>query len=338
MMRIVLDAMGTDARPAPDIAGGVLAAQEYTDTTIVLVGQEDAIRHELDKQGVALPKNVEIVHAEEEVQMTDKPSVVVKAKPLSSMHVGMNLVRDGLADAFVTMGNTGAAHAIATLKTLRRIPGVHRPALTTLYAVNGQDIIFLDIGANADVKVEWLEQFAVMGCAYAETALGKRNPRVATLCNGEEEGKGNQLTKDAQLRLQHAKLNYVGHIEPKEILSGKADVVVMDGFVGNIFLKTFESSISYFASLIRAEVGKRWLYKLGGLLLRPAFKTLRAKLDTGEVGGAPLLGVNGVVIIGHGGGDAYAVKNAINQARRAIKGKSLEAIRARFAQTTTTQE
>ncbi len=328
-MRIVLDVMGTDKRPVPDIEGGLLAARAYPDTTIIMVGDETVIQNELSKHNTS-GLAIEVVHASEEIHMDDTPSLIIKTKLNSSMHIGMNLVKNGLADGFVTMGNTGAAHAIATLKTLRRISGVYRPALTTLFSANGQDVIFLDIGANSDVKVDWLEQFAIMGCVYAETALGKKNPRVATLSNGEEEGKGNQLTKDAQTRLQKSSLNYIGHIEPKEILSGKVDVVVMDGFVGNIFIKTFEGSISYFTSLMRQEVGKSLLYQVGALLLRGAFRTIRAKLDTGEIGGAPLLGVDGVVIIGHGGGDANAVKNAVNQARRAISGKTIQAIKARF--------
>jgi phosphate acyltransferase len=325
-MRIVVDAMGTDARPVPDIAGGLLATQAYKDT-IIFVGNEKIIKAELAKHSYQASL-IEVVDASEEITMNDKPSLVLSSKPSSSMHIGMNLVKNGQADAFVTMGNTGAAHAIATLKTLRRIQGIARPALTTIYKVNGRNMIFLDIGANADAKVEWIEQFALMGSIYAQTALNIANPRIGTLSNGEEEGKGNQLTKESQERLRHSmfKLNYIGHIEPKEILLNKADVIVMDGFVGNIFLKTFEGSISYFGDLIRAEIMSNFIYQIGALLLRNAFKTLRTKLDTREIGGAPLLGVNGVVIIGHGGGDAISVKNAINQARLAVKGETIKGI------------
>lgn len=330
-MRIALDAMGSDHRPTPDVAGAVLAAKEYGDT-IILVGDESTVRAELAKHRTSgLP--IEVVHASDTIAMDDKPSYVVSHKPCSSIHVGLSLVKNGQADAFVTMGNTGATHAIATLKTLRRIPGVLRPALTAIYGIDGHDMIFLDIGANADVKAEYIEQFALMGSLYAKTALHIDNPRVGTLSNGEEEGKGNALTKESQERLRssHFDINYVGHIEPKEILLNRCDVVVMDGFVGNIFLKTFEGSMSYMAQLIRKEVERSIVYQLGALLMRGAFKSLRRKLDTREIGGAPLLGVNGVVIIGHGGADAVAVKNAINQARRAVIGRSIQAMTEQFA-------
>ena len=324
-MRIVLDAMGTDDRPVPDVEGAVLAAREYG-VTIILTGDEKAIRTELAKYDTAGLK-IEVRHAEEEILMTDKPSAVMKSKPLSSIHLGMNIVRDGQADAFVTMGNTGAAHAIATLSTLRRIPGVKRPALTAIYPVWGQEIIMLDVGANADSKTEWLEQFAVMGSIYAEKALSRKNPRVATLSNGEEEGKGNELVRELQTRLQTANINYVGHIEPKEMLKAEADVIVMDGFVGNILIKSVEAAFSYLTDILRKEIRNDVLSTLGGLAARPAFRRTRNRMDPSLVGGAPLLGVNGVVIIGHGGSDGFAVKNAIKQAMRAVDGNVIEAIR-----------
>lgn len=334
-MRIALDAMGTDNRPTPDIAGGILAAREYGDT-IIFVGDEGRIKQELLKHDTS-NLSLEIVHASQEVMMHDKPRAVASAKSDSSIHVGLKLIKSGSVDAFVSMGNTGAVHMVATVRVLRPIAGVERPALTTLYAVDGRNTIFLDIGANADVKVDAMEQFAIMGSIYARTALKIQNPRVATLSNGEEEGKGNKLTQETQERLKETSLNYIGHIEPKEILDGKADVIVMDGFVGNIFLKTFEASIRYFTKLIRDEVNTSLVHKLGALLMRGAFGKIRKKLDTGEIGGAPLLGVNGVVIIGHGGADENAVKNAINQARRAVIGKTTEAIQQHFAQSKQTK-
>jgi len=330
-MRIVLDAMGSDQRPVPDVAGAVLAAEEYRDT-IILVGDEPTVASELAKHRTrGLP--IEIVHAPEQIAMDEKPSYAVSHKTSSSIHVGLSLVKTGAADGFVTMGNTGATHAIATLKTLRRIPGVLRPALTAIYGIDGHDMIFLDIGANADVKAEYIEQFALMGSLYAQTALKIPSPRVGTLSNGEEEGKGNNLTRESQERLRASvfDINYIGHIEPKEILLNRCDVVVMDGFVGNIFLKTFEGSMSYMSQLIRKEINRSPLYQIGALMLRGAFKAVRRRLDTREIGGAPLLGVNGVVIIGHGGADAISVKNAINQARRAIAGGSIQAMTEQFA-------
>jgi glycerol-3-phosphate acyltransferase PlsX len=330
-MRIVLDAMGTDERPVPDVEGAVLAAREYG-ATIILTGDEKSIQAELKKHNTT-GLNIEVYHAEEQVMMTDKPSLVMKTKPQSSIHVGMNLVRDGKADAFVTMGNTGAAHAIATLSTLRRIPGVKRPALTAIYPVRGHEVILLDIGANADSKVEWLEQFAVMGSIYAAKVFSRSNPRVATLSNGEEEGKGNQLIKDVQERLQAMTINYIGHIEPKEMLKGSADVVVMDGFVGNILIKSVEAAFSYLTDILREEIRGDLLSTMGGLLARPAFRRTRNLIDPRDVGGAPLLGVNGVVIIGHGGSDSFMVKNAVKQAIRAVKGNIVEEIRKGLEQT-----
>lgn len=324
-MRIVLDAMGTDARPTPDVEGAVLAAREYG-ATIILTGNEQAIRAELNKFDTS-NLNIEIHHAEEQILMNEKPSLVMKSKPSSSIHLGMNLVKDGHGDAFVTMGNTGAAHAIATLSTLRRIPSVKRPALTAIYPIWGQETILLDIGANADSRTDWMEQFAVMGSIYAEKALARENPRVATMSNGEEEGKGNQLVREVQSRLKASNLNYIGHIEPKEMLRGTADVVVMDGFVGNIFIKSVEAAFSYLTDLLREEIRNDILSTMGGAMARPAFRRTRDRMDPRGVGGAPLLGVNGVVIIGHGDSDSFAVKNAIKQAIRAVDGNVVEEIK-----------
>lgn len=327
-MRIVLDAMGTDNHPIPDVAGAVLAARAFQDS-IVLVGRENLIRAELSKHDTD-GLMIEVIDAPDAITMVDKPSVVMKSKPQSSMHVGMRLVRDGQADAFVTMGNTGAAHAIATLSTLKRIPGIKRPALTALYPVLGREMIFLDVGANTDSKPEWLEQFAYMGHIYAKTSLQIQNPRVALLSNGEEEGKGNQLIHEAQALIQQTGIHFIGNIEPKEILRGGTDVVVMDGFVGNIFLKTFEAATSYLSGIIRSELTRNTFSKLSALLIRPALARVRRNVDTSGVGGAPLLGVNGVVIIGHGSANEIAVMNAIKQARRAVEGRVIHHLAEHF--------
>jgi glycerol-3-phosphate acyltransferase PlsX len=323
-MRIIVDAMGTDDRPLPDILGALQAARETSDI-ITLAGNRSAIEQVLANE-TDIPDNLDIQHTDDEIKMDDKPSVVMKRKSGSSMHIGMNMVKNREADAFVTMGNTGAAHAIATLSTLRRITGVRRPALTAIYPVLGKNTIFLDIGANADSRVEWLEQFAIMGDIYARKVLNRSRPRIATLSNGEEEGKGNTLVREAQERIRNLPLNYIGHVEPKEIMKGAADVVVVDGFVGNIFIKTFEAAVKYFADITREEIMSDLPSQIGGLLTRSAFKRVKKRLDTGEVGGAPLLGVNGIVIIGHGGSDARAVRNAIHQARLAIEGNVVEEI------------
>jgi glycerol-3-phosphate acyltransferase PlsX len=323
-MRIALDAMGSDTFPAPDVAGAVLAAQEFGDT-IVLVGDPSKIEPELAKHKTA-GLQLQVISALDIITMHDKPSVVGKAKPNSSMHVGMNLVKDGQADAFVTVGNTGAALSIATLYTLRRIPGVKRPALTAILRVGEHAVILLDVGANADSKAEWLEQFALMGKIYAKSALGLNDPKVGVLSNGEEEGKGNELVREASALIANLPLRFIGNVEPKDLLSGDADVVVSDGFVGNIMVKSLEATSRTVSNLIRQEIMAGTLTKLGGMLAKPAFDRVRKQTDPFEVGGAPLLGVNGVVIVGHGRSNDKAIKNAIGQARKAVSGQVIASI------------
>ncbi len=334
-MRIVVDAMGTDNCPAPDVEGAVLAVRELG-VEIVLVGDEAAVKAELVKYPDAASR-IELRHAPETITMQDKPSHVIKEKPRSSMHVGMELVREGYAQAFVTMGNTGAAHAIAMLDKLRRIPGVKRPALSAVFPVFGRPVFFTDIGANADSKPDWMLQYAHMGAIYAQHALGIANPRVGLLSNGEEEGKGNDLIRSTSDLLKQSNLNFIGNVEPKEIFSyqsgnTKADVIVSDGFTGNILLKTYEAGIRYMSDNIRIVAKQRPDWMLAGALLRPAFKVIRKKLDTSEIGGAPLLGVNGVLIIGHGSSDGRAIRNAVHQATLAIKGNIVHLIQEKIAQ------
>lgn len=323
-MRIALDAMGSDNFPVPDVAGAVLAAQEYGDT-ILLVGDAAKIEPELAKHATA-GLHLQVVHASDIITMHDKPSTVGKAKPNSSIHVGMNLVKNGEADAFVTAGNTGAALSIATLYTLRRIPGVKRPALTGIVRIGGRAVILVDVGANADSKPEWLEQFALMGKIYAKSALGLDDPGVGILSNGEEEGKGNELIRESSELIAKLPLRFVGNIEPKDLLSGTADVVVSDGFVGNILIKSMEATSRLVSDLIRQEIMASTVTKIGGALAKPAFDRVRKQTDPFEVGGAPLLGVNGVVIIGHGRSNDRAIKNAIGQARKAVSGQVIASI------------
>jgi glycerol-3-phosphate acyltransferase PlsX len=324
-MRIAVDAMGSDSHPVPDVEGAVLAAREFGDT-IFIVGHQDHIKAELSKHNTVGLK-VEVVHADDIVQMTDKPSSVGKDKPQSSMHVGMGLIAKGEADAFVTAGNTGAALAIATLFVLHRVKGIKRPALASLIRVEGgKTIILLDIGANADSKPDWLMQFAMMGDIYARNAIGLSQPRVALLSNGEEEGKGNQLILETSRLLKESTLNFIGNIEPRDMLHGGADVIVTDGFVGNIAIKSIEAMGSALVNLIRTEIKRDVFSLIGGGLMLPAFRRVRKQIDPFEVGGAPLLGVNGVVIIGHGRSNAMAIKNAIRQARLAVAGGVVQAI------------
>ena len=324
-MRIALDALGTDTRPINDVAGGVLAAKEFGDT-IVLVGDQTRIEAELQKQDLN-GASIEILHAPGEIAMDEKPTDVLSAKAVSSIHVALSAVKSGDVDAFVTMGNTGAVHAIATLKTLRRIPGVKRPVLSALFPINDHRMIFLDIGANTDVKAEWVTQFATMGSIYAQKVLKYAQPRIALLSNGAELTKGNLMIRESHDLLTRSDMNFVGNVEPVELMTSVADVIVMDGFVGNIVLKMFEATTRYVANLIRQEINRDPLSTLGGALAKPAFNRIRRRVDTSEIGGAPLLGVNGVVIIGHGQNSEIGIKNAIKQARTAVEENVIGAIR-----------
>lgn len=324
-VKIVLDAMGSDNCPVPDVEGAVLAAREWGDE-IIIVGREEAIRQELAKHDTAgLP--LEIVHAAEVIEMEDEPAWAARFKSNSSMHVGMNLVRDGRADAYVTAGNTGGVLAVATLHSLRRIRGVKRPAMTVIVPLPAGRVVTLDIGANADCRPEYLLQFAMMGSIYAEAVLACENPRVALLSNGEEPGKGSDLVKKAYKLLERSDLDFVGNVEPKEVMACEADVVVTDGFSGNVFIKSLEATAKMLTELIRDEIKAAPLTAVGGLLAKPAFRRVGRRVDPFEVGGGPLLGVDGVVIVAHGRSNARALKNAIGQARKAVRGGVVEAIR-----------
>jgi glycerol-3-phosphate acyltransferase PlsX len=324
-MKIVLDAMGSDDYPAPDVAGTVLAARELdASDEIILVGQEEQIQAELAKHDtVGLPLSV--VHASEVIEMSDKPARAVKARPDSSVVIGMRLVKEGKADAFVSAGNTGGVLA-AGLFGLGRIRGIRRPALAAPFPLPTGPVLFLDSGANADCRPEFLYQFGLMGSAYMEKVLGRPRPRVATLSNGEEEGKGNTLVKESFVLLRDSSLNFVGNVEPKEFLSGKADVVVTDGFTGNVIVKQSEAVIRLLFGMIRDELKAGALTSLGGLLARPAFLRVAKQMDPFEIGGLVLLGLRGVVVVAHGRSNEVAIKNAIRQAREAVKRDLVAAI------------
>ena len=330
-MKIALDAMGSDARPVPDVEGAVMAAREFG-VTVILVGDESKIKTELtrhDARGLNLP----IVHAPADIGMTEHVDAV-KSKKDASMNVAMRLVREKQADAFVTAGNTGAAMAaaIAGPFLLGRIKGVKRPALTTtLPTATGRTLLLLDIGANADVKPEYLYQFAIMGAAYAEKVMGVANPRVMLLSNGEEEGKGPIVVREAYALLKQSQLNFIGNAEGRDIPKGSADVIVTDGFTGNVAIKLSESLARTLVGFIRAEIKKRPLAVAGAALAKPAFDALKSRLDPAEYGGGILLGVDGVVIIGHGSSNATAIKNAIRVAKEAVEGNVVQVIRTGLA-------
>ncbi len=323
-MRIVVDAMGSDTHPGPDVAGAVMAAREFGEE-IILVGDEAQIQVELKRHDASdLP--IHIHHASQVIEMEDKPGEASRNKQDSSMHVGLRLVKENQADAFVSAGNTGGILAVATLHTLRRIRGIKRPALGVIFPIKERPML-IDHGANADCKPEYLLQFGLMGSQYVERIRKIDSPRVALLSNGEEEGKGNILIKEAIPLLADSGLNYVGNIEPKEFVRGGADVAVTDGFTGNLVLKTAESVASYMSDTIRQELTRGIFTSIGGLLARPAFIRVRKQLDPNEVGGAPLLGVNGIVIVCHGRSNAYAIKQAVGQARSAVQHDIVGAIR-----------
>lgn len=331
MMRIVVDALGSDHRPVADVSGAVQAAREY-DCAIILVGDEQRVRQELGKHSTNGLK-IDIVHAADEILMVDKPAEVVRGKKQSSMHVGAKLVKDGQADAFVSAGNTGALLAISKV-TLHDIAGLDRPALSQIIGIGETRVILLDIGANVDNKAENLVQFAIMGEIFARQAMGLAKPRVALLSNGEEEVKGNAVVKEASSKLRETQLNYIGFVEGNTLFRDRADVVVMDGFIGNLVLKTLEGTTRFLIETIGQEIRSSPITTLGGVLARPAFRRIRKQIDPNEIGGAPLLGLNGVVIKAHGSSTDQGVKNAIRQARAAVSGKIVEAIREELARNT----
>ena len=323
-MRIVLDAMGGDHAPNVVVDGGVQAARAY-EAEIMLVGRRDAIEPELakyDTTGLSLP----IVHAEEVIEMQEHPALAVKSKRNSSMVVGMKMVREGEADAFASAGNSGGVLA-AALFHLGRLKGVIRPALSSIFPTERGLAFLLDIGANTDCKPEYLLQFAIMGSVYAHRVLGIENPRVAIVSNGEEEGKGNNLVRDTLPLLKASPLNFVGNAEGKDIPAGIADVIVSDGFTGNIIVKTGEGVAAMLLNLLKREIKKRPLATLGALLARNAFAAVKKTLDYSEYGGGPLLGVNGVVVVGHGRSNAKAIKNMVRVAVEAVRGQTLDTIR-----------
>lgn len=323
-MRIVMDAMGSDAHPEVEIQAARAAAERWGDP-ITLTGPRDLLQGRLKAEGISSDR-VRVVHAPEVLEMTDKPAEAARTKCGNSMAVGMGLVKRGEADAFVTAGNTGGALANA-LFTLGRIRGVKRPVLGVNIPVRGGAAVALDIGANADCKPEYMLQFAVLGAVYAGFQLGIDRPRVALLSNGEEPGKGNQLVKESYPLLQGSDLNFIGNVEPKEVFAGEADVVVMDGFNGNVFIKTSEAVAGFFFEIMRREIQAGALTSLGGMLARPAFRRVGQMLDPAETGAAPLLGVDGLVFVGHGRSGTKALENAIRVTREAVEAGLLESMR-----------
>ena len=323
-MRIILDAMGSDTHPTPEVQAAIEASQLFGDE-ILLVGPADLLREKI-KAVSGNPTKVRVIHAPEVIEMSDKPAENARRKAQNSMTIGMELIKSRDGDAFVTAGNTGGAMATA-LFTLGRIRGVKRPALTALFPVKGGHCVVSDIGANAECKPEYLFQFAIMGSVYAQKVLNISSPRVGLLSNGEEAGKGNQLVKEVFPLLENAGLNFIGNVEGKELFGGQVDVVITDGFTGNVLLKSSEAVAKFLVDLLRKELMSSLTTKLGALLAKPAFNVLKKTMDPAEVGAVPLLGIDGLVFVGHGRSEAPALVNAIRVARQAVEVDLLAAIR-----------
>ncbi|MGD0989882.1 MAG: phosphate acyltransferase PlsX [Candidatus Sulfotelmatobacter sp.] len=321
---IALDAMGSDRAPKPEIEGAIHAARNY-DVRVLLIGPELEVRAELGRHPSASRLPLEIVHASEVITMEDKAVQAVRSKRDSSMRVGLRLVREGQAAGFVTAGNTGAAMASAKM-VLGALPGVDRPALAAvLPTAPGGAAILLDVGANVDCKPHNLEQFAVMGEIYFRSMFGdlkpgrsaiagNRAPRVGLLSIGEEETKGNELTRESFQLLQRLPINFVGNVEGGDLFNGHVDVIVADGFVGNVALKTSEGVARLIRTVLKESLKATITSQVGYMLSRSAFSDFKKRIDHTEYGGAPLLGLKGVCIITHGSSNANAIKNAVRVA------------------------
>ena len=319
-----MDGMGGDLAPEQAVAGAAEAASEQR-VEVAVVGLPQRVQALLDPH-----PQLRFVPASEVIEMDDPPVHAVRTKPDSSMSVCARLCREGKADAWVSAGNSGAIMA-AALFIQGRLRGVDRPALGTVLPTAGQPAYFLDVGANVGSRPEFLVQFAQMGAVYSERLLGRRSPKVALLSNGEEEGKGDDLVREAYGRLKRSSANshfqFVGNVEPKDVVAGKVDVVVADGFVGNVTIKMAEATADLIFRALREEIPRRPSGKLGGLLIRPGVNRVRRRLDWREFGGAPLLGIEGVAVVAHGRSDARAFRNAVRVAREAVESDLVSKIR-----------
>jgi len=316
---IALDAMGSDRAPKPEIEGAIQAARQYG-VRVLLIGPEAIVKAELDRHRGVGQLPIEVVHASEYITMDDKVEAI-RAKRDNSMRVGLRLVREGQANGFVTAGNTGAAMATAKI-VLGGVPGVDRPALAAVFpTAPGNPAMLLDVGANVDCTPENLQQFAVMGDVYFRAMFGKKaTPRVGLLSIGEEESKGNDLTREAFQLLKQLPLNFVGNVEGRDLYNGEVDVIVADGFVGNVALKISEGVANLVRTALKESLKATITRQVGALLSRSAFTDFKKRLDHTEYGGAPLLGVKGVCIITHGSSNGNAMKNAVRVASEFYEG------------------
>jgi len=313
--------MGGDFAPAQVVLGASQAATEYG-IDISLVGLPSAVQPLLDSH-----PRLQLVPCTQVITMEEHPAQSVRAKTDSSISVCARMCKEKLADGWISAGNSGAILA-AALFIQGRIRGIERPALGSIVPTQNGFAYFLDVGANVDSKPEYLVQFALMGAVYAREMLGRANPRVGLLSNGEEEGKGDELVKETAKRLKGLLEGFIGNVEPKDIYAARADVIVADGFVGNVAIKMAEATAEFLFRNLREEIPKTMRGKLGGMLIRPGVRQLRRRVDWREFGGAPLLGIDGVAVVAHGRSDARAIKNAIRVTRDAVQNQLVGKIRA----------
>ncbi|OED34916.1 hypothetical protein AB834_05620 [PVC group bacterium (ex Bugula neritina AB1)] len=316
-MKIAIDAMGGDYTPLVALQGGCEAARVFPDLELILVGQEALIRNLAEKKKIQIPKSVSFCEAEDVVEMKDSPVTALRKKKQSSIMVAADLVKNNEAHAVVTAGNTGAAVAATVLKW-RLLPGISRPGIALPVAHHNGISVLMDVGANVEAKPSHFYNYAIMGKIYAESVLKMSDVRIGLLNVGEEEGKGSSEIKEIFNLFKKSYFNFIGNVEGRDIFNGKCDVIICDGFVGNIVLKVIEGVAGALFQLTKNEINKTFLSKLGAIFCLPAFKRLKRKVDQSEYGGAILLGVNGVCIIGHGSSDNRAVFNAIRVAREFV--------------------
>ncbi|MHA1648818.1 MAG: phosphate acyltransferase PlsX [Candidatus Helarchaeota archaeon] len=313
-MRIAIDSMGGDYAPQAPVEGALLYDKETSGKhELILIGDENKIKSELSRHHFYKPKNISIIHTTQVVKMSDQPTIALKQKKDSSMMKGLQLHKEGEVEAFVSAGSTGA-QMVGSVFILGRLQGVQRPALASFLPTEGGVVLLIDVGANVDCKPIHLLQFALMGGIFITYIYGIKNPRVGLLSIGEEKTKGNELVINSYDLLKSKLPNFVGNVEGKDILYGKADVIVTDGFVGNTILKFAESIFGVFGSSFKRSVGKNFFSLLGAFMVRHAFKEMKSSFDYQEYGGVPLLGVNGISIICHGRSTAKAIKNALRVA------------------------
>lgn len=331
-MRIAVDAMGGDRGPGVVAAAAADAARsDPANLKIVLVGDRPRIESVLERVRDR-PSNIEIVHASESVEMSEAPAGAIRKKKDSSIAVALRMLKEREVDGMVSAGNTGAVVA-GSLVTVGRLHGVSRPAIAMFYPTVRGWVVVLDIGANSSCTPKNLFQFGVMGSVFAEFQLGVKSPRVGLLNIGEERSKGTDIVKEAYVLLEGGQVNFIGNVEGRDVFGGLVDVVVCDGFVGNILLKFGESIVSFTTNVLREEIRKSLLAKIGAGLMKGVFSSFKSRLDYAEYGGAPLLGVNGVVIISHGKSTVHAIRNAINMARRLVAFDVNRHIEDRFMET-----